>query len=65
MLASWQRIVYLWNKIGWYLPGTEAVLDLMFGEPTLCSARVSVEVNVIIFQNGKNLIFVVVSSLKT
>lgn len=55
----------LWNEIGWYLPGTEAVHDLMFGEVTLCSARVSVEFNVIIIQDGKNLIFIVISTLKT
>jgi hypothetical protein len=47
------------------LPGTEAVHDLMFGELTLCGVRVSIEFNVIIIQDGKNVIFVVVSTLKT
>jgi uncharacterized protein involved in response to NO len=46
------------------LPSREGVHDLTVGVQTLCSEIVSVEVGVIIIQDGKNLIFVVVRALK-
>lgn len=52
-----------WNEVGWYLRRIEAASEFMFGERTLCSERVSLAFIIIIIQDGKNLIFVVVCTL--